>query len=108
MPGVETGMTSPPSPAIRHDTFVEPLSATIEVINEIAEIQVSLHQLKMFSTEPQYALMTAAQFVLHDLIEHEKLNDFKESILFIQALDMSSFLSDINLLLALEILDLFI
>ena len=82
--------------------------ATTEVINEIAEIQVSLHQLKMFSTEPQYALMTAAQFVLHDLIEHEKLNDFKESILFIQALDMSNFLSDINLLVALEILDLFI
>ena len=52
--------------------------------------------------------MTAVQFVLHGMIENEKLNAFKDSILFMQALDLSEFLSDINLLVALEILDFFI
>jgi hypothetical protein len=82
--------------------------ATTETINEIDELQKELHQLKMFSIEPQYALMTAVQFVLHDMIENEKLNDFKDSILFMQALDISSFLGDIKLWVALEILDLFL
>ena len=62
----------------------------------------------MFSIEPQDALMTAVQFVLHGMIENEKLNDFKDSILFMQALDISVFLSDIRFLIALEILDLFL
>ena len=82
--------------------------ATTEVIEEIAELHSKLHQLKMFSIEPQYGLMTAVQFVLHGMIENEKLNDFKDSILFMQALDISAFLSDIRFIIALEILDLFL
>ena len=82
--------------------------ATTEVIEEIDELQENLQQLKMFSIEPQYALMIAVQFVLHGMMENEKLNDFKDSILFMQALDISVFLSDIRLFIALEILDLFL
>lgn len=82
--------------------------ATTAIIDEIVELQASLHQLKMFSIEPQEALMTAVQFVLHGMIENEKLNDFKDSILFMQALDISVFLSDIRFLIALEILELFL
>ena len=84
------------------------VGATTAVVDEIVELKTSLQSLKMFSTERQYALMTAAQVVLHDRLENEKLNDFNDSLIFMQALDISNFLGDMNFFFALEILDFFI
>ena len=81
--------------------------ATSEVIDEIVEMERALVQLPMFVEMQAYAFMTAAQYVLKRLIENDMLGDFNDSLLFMQALNMSDYIGDVPLLLAFDILDIF-
>lgn len=83
-------------------------AATSEVVDEIIEMKQELVKLAMYVVEQEYALMTATQYVLQNLIENDQLAVFKDSLLFMQALDMSDFISDMTFFVALDILDIFI
>ena len=71
-------------------------------------MEYELRELKMYALEPEYALMTATQFMLQDRVRNEMLVDFKDSLLFMQALDIIDFMQDISFWVMLDILDLFI
>ena len=83
-------------------------AATSEVVDEIIEMKKDLVKLAMYAGEQEYALMTATQFILQNLIENDQLADFKDSLLFMQALDMSDFINDVTFFVALDILDIFL
>lgn len=84
------------------------VAATSEVVDEIIELSQELKSLSMFAREKEYALITATHYVLHSLIENNQLADFNDSLLFMQAVDMSNFINDMTFFLALDILDIFI
>lgn len=81
--------------------------ANEEVLNEIIRMNKELMTLPMFSIEPSLALMTATQFVLQQLIEREALQQFSDSLLFLQALNMNDFLQDAKITFAFNIFDFF-
>lgn len=81
--------------------------ATSEVVDEIVEMEQALVKLPMFMDMQAHALMTAAQYVLKNMIENDMLSAFNDSLLFMQALEMSDYIGDIPFLLAFDILDLF-
>ena len=83
-------------------------AATSEVVDEIIEMKQELAKLAMYAVEQEYALMTATQYVLQKLIENDQLANFKDSLLFMQALDMSDFINDLAFFVALDILDIFV
>lgn len=83
------------------------VGASSEVVDEIVEMERALAKLPMFTGMQAYALMTAAQYVLKRLIENELLSHFNDSLLFLQALEMSDYIDDIPILLAIDILDIF-
>ena len=83
-------------------------AATTQVVDAIVEMEYELRELKMYALEPEYALMTATQFMLQDRVRNEMLVDFKDSLLFMQALDIIDFMQDISFWVMLDILDLFI
>ena len=83
------------------------VAATSEVVDEIIELSQELMSLSMYAREKGYALMTATHYVLHCLIENNQLADFNDSLLFMQAIDMSDFINDITFFLAFDILDIF-
>lgn len=83
-------------------------AATSEVVDEIIEMKQELAKLAMYAVEQEYALMTATQYVLQKLIENDQLANFKDSLLFMQALDMSDFINDMAFFVALDILDIFV
>lgn len=83
-------------------------AATSEVVDEIIEMRQDLVKLSMYANEQEYALMTATQYVLQNLIENDQLANFKDSLLFMQALDMSDFISDVTFFVAFDILDIFL
>jgi hypothetical protein len=66
-----------------------------------------LMALRMFSLEPSFAFMTATQFVLQQRIERQALQQFGDSLLFVQALNMNDFLQDAKMTLAFTIFDFF-
>lgn len=78
------------------------------VLGDIVEMNNELKQLNMFTLEPSLALMTATQFVLQQLIDNNQLQQFNDSLLFLQALNMSDFLYDAGFTIAFDIFDLFI
>lgn len=84
------------------------VGATSEVVGEIIEMEKALVRLPMFMDMQPYALMTAAQYVLKKLIENDMLATFNDSLLFMQALEMSDYIGNIPFLLAFDILDIFI
>lgn len=81
---------------------------TDSVMEEIIALHKQLMELSMFSLEPSLALMTATQFVIQQLIENDQLQQFSNSLLFLQALTMSDFLNDVGFMMAFDIFDLFI
>lgn len=83
-------------------------AATSEVVDEIIEMKKDLVKLAMYAGEQEYALMTATQFILQNLIENDQLADFKDSLLFMQALGVSDFINDVTFFVALDILDIFL
>lgn len=83
-------------------------AATSTVVDEIIEMKQDLVKLSMYATEHEYALMTATQYVLQNLIENDQLANFKDSLLFMQALDLSDFISDVTFFVAFDILDIFL
>ena len=82
--------------------------ANEDVLGDISTLNRELKQLSMFALEPWLALMTAMQFVLQQLIENDHLQQFNDSLLFLQALNMSDFLHDASFTIAFNIFDLFI
>lgn len=78
------------------------------VLSDIVKMNNELKQLSMFTLEPSLALMTATQFVLQQLIDNNQLQQFNDSLLFLQALTMSDFLYDAGFTIAFDIFDLFI
>ncbi|MEK5078624.1 DUF4003 family protein [Solibacillus sp. FSL W7-1436] len=81
--------------------------ATSEVVGEIVEMEHALIKLPMFNEMQAYALMTAAQYVLKNLVENDTLSEFNDSLLFMQALAISDYIGDVPILLAIDILDIF-
>ncbi|WP_274308608.1 DUF4003 family protein [Solibacillus daqui] len=82
--------------------------ANEDVLSDVMMLHNELKQLSLFALEPSLALMTATQFVLQHLIENDQLQQFNDSLLFLQALNMSNFLHDAGFTLAFDIFDLFI
>lgn len=82
--------------------------ANEDVLSDISTLNNELKQLSMFVLEPSLAVMTATQFVLKQLIENDQLQQFNDSLLFLQALNMSDFLYDAGFTIAFDIFDLFI
>ena len=83
-------------------------AATSEVVDEIIEMKQDLVKLAMYAREQEYALMTATQYVLQNLIENNQLANFKDSLLFMQALDLSDYISDVTFFVVFDILDIFL
>lgn len=77
------------------------------VLNEVILMNDELRALSMFALEPSLALMTATQFVLQQMIEQEQMQQFNDSLLFLQALNMNDFLQDAGFTIAFDIFDLF-
>lgn len=65
--------------------------ANEETLKEVIMMNKKLTVLNMFSLEPALAFMTAVQFVLQRMIEKEELQQFSDSMLFLQALNMNDF-----------------
>lgn len=82
--------------------------ANEETLKEVIMMNKKLTVLNMFSLEPALAFMTAVQFVLQRMIEKEELQQFSDSMLFLQALNMNDFLQDAKFTLAFNIFDFFI
>lgn len=76
-------------------------------LNDVVMLNKELTTLTMFEFETAFALMTATQFVLQQMIEQEQLHQFNDSLLFLQALNMNDFLQDTGFMIALDIFDLF-
>ena len=79
--------------------------ANEDVLNDIIQMNKELMALRMFSVEPSFAFLTATQFVLQQRIEKQALQQFGDSLLFLQALNMNDFLQDAKITFAFNIFD---
>ncbi|MGN7477675.1 DUF4003 family protein [Solibacillus silvestris] len=83
-------------------------AATTGAVDEIIGMKQDLVKLSMYAAEQDYALMTATQYVLQQLIDNDALADFNDSLLFMQALNMSGFINDAAFFGVFDILDIFL
>lgn len=94
----------------RHYPYLAVLAltaSTTAIVENIADMTKALSTLKMYQGDHVYPLMTAIHYVVHEMIEAEKLVQLTDISSLMQALDVSDFLLDFTFFFGLDILDLF-